>query len=237
MNRHTVALCAAIFLMLSADALAQCRIEGTVLSAAGAPLADATIQVTGAELRKPLTTQTDREGRYGFTDVKAGIRVEIRVISDGHPVAVTYSLVTKWVERVDIKLVPAVTSPSDASDLDPAGGAAGEVRGVVRASDGSSVAGARVFIADTPVAAATDAAGRYTFGQLRAGLTLHLRVAADGYDTATEDVSVPSGGAADVNFALEAVRPADDRGAASALHDLSRGSQFETVRGAPRTGT
>ena len=58
-------------------------------------------------------------------------------------------------------------------------------------------------------------------------------VAAEGYDTATDDVSVPSGGAADVNFALQAVRPAEDHGAASALHDLSRGSQFETVRGAP----
>jgi TonB dependent receptor/Carboxypeptidase regulatory-like domain len=233
MNRHTVALCAAIFLLLSADARAQCRIEGTVLSAAGAPLADATIRVTSPDLKTPLTTQTDREGRYHFADVKAGIRVEIRVISDGQPVAVTYSLVANWIVTVDIKLVPAVTSPLDASDLDPAGGAAGEVRGVVRAADGSSVAGARVFIADTPVAAATDAAGRYTFGQLRAGLTLHLRVAADGYDTATDDVSVPSGGAADVNFALEAVHTADDRGARSAFHDLSRGSQFESVRGAP----
>jgi hypothetical protein len=232
MTRLTAALCAAIFLLISADALAQCRIEGTVLAADGAPLADATIRVTGADLKTPLTTQTDRDGRYGFSDLKPGIRVVIFVISAGRPVAVTYSLLTNWVQTVDIKLVPAVTSPADASDLDPAGGAAGEVRGVVRAS-GSPVVGAQVFIADTQVAAATDSAGRYTFGRLRAGLTLQLRVAAEGYDTATGDVSVPSGGAADADFALQAVRPADDRGAAPALHALSRGAQFTTLRGAP----
>jgi RNA polymerase sigma factor (sigma-70 family) len=228
-----VALCIAILMLLSAQARAQCRIEGKVLSAAGAPLADATIRVTGPELKTPLTTQTDREGRYGFKDVKAGIRVEIRVITEGRPVALAFSLVANWVETVDIKVPPEVAAPSSAEDLDPGGGAAGEVRGVVRANDGSSVAGARVFIADTPVGTATDSAGRYTFGKLRAGLRLQLRVAADGYDTATDDVSVPSGGAADVDFALEAVGPADDRGAASAIQQLSRDSQFLTLRGAP----
>ena len=106
------------------------------------------------------------------------------------------------------------------------------MRGVVRASDGSSIAGARVFIADTTVATATDSAGRYTFGKLRAGLKLQLRVAADGYDTDTDDVAVPSGGAADVDFALEAVPSVDDRGAAAAVRQLSRDSQFLTLRGA-----
>ena len=143
-------LCIAILILLSAQARAQCRLEGTVVSAAGAPMADATIQVTGPELKTPLTAQTDREGRYSFKDVKAGMRVEIRVITQGRPVALAFDLVANWVETVDIKVPPEVAAPSAAEDLDPAGGAAGEVRGVVRASDGSSIAGARVFIADTP---------------------------------------------------------------------------------------
>src|SRR5205807_3572084 len=155
-------------------------------------------------------------------DVRAGIRVKISVSAGDRPVAVTYSLVTSWVETVDIKLSPEVASPATAGDLDPAGGASGEVRGIVRASDGSSIAGARVFIEDTPVATATDAAGRYTFGKIRAGLALQLRVAADGYDATSERVSVPAGRAADVGFDLGVARASDDRRVQIALQDLSR---------------
>src|SRR5204863_3365341 len=103
---------------------------------------------------------------------------KVSVSAGARPVAVTYGLVTSWVETIDIKLPAEVSSPTSAGDLDPAGGAAGEVRGIVRASDGSSIAGARVTIEDTAVAATTDPAGRYTFGGIRAGLALQLRVEA-----------------------------------------------------------
>ena len=64
------------------------------------------------------------------TDVNAGIRVKISVAAGDRPVAVTYGLVTSWVETVDIKLRAGDRRPADdAADLDPSGGAAGEVRG------------------------------------------------------------------------------------------------------------
>src|SRR5205807_7064175 len=93
MKSHTVMLCAAVVLLFSADAHAQCRIEGTVVSADGAPLVDATVRVTGQDLRTPLSAQTDHDGHYAITDVKAGTRVKISVFAGDRPVAVTYSLV------------------------------------------------------------------------------------------------------------------------------------------------
>src|SRR5258708_5846609 len=76
MKSHTVTLGVFVLLLLSADARAQCRLEGTVLSSAGAPLAEVSVRVTGPELRAPLSTQTDRDGHYAFKDVRAGLRVK-----------------------------------------------------------------------------------------------------------------------------------------------------------------
>jgi hypothetical protein len=230
MKSHTVTLCAAVFLLIAVDALALCRIEGTVLSNAGTPLADANVRVTGPELGAPLTTQTDRDGRYFFEGVRAGIRVQVSVFVGARLVGVGYGLITSKVETIDIKLPPVITTPTTAGDLAPSGGSSGEVRGIVRASDGSSIAGARVSIDATPVTTTTDASGRYTFGKIRSGLALDVIVVADGYESLTRKVSVPGDEATDVDFALAAAGPAQDRGARVVLHDLSRAAQFLTPR-------
>lgn len=179
-----------------------CRVEGLVQAASGAPIAGADVVLAAADAKAPLLGKTGADGRYVFIGVKPGTWVEVRVMSGGRPVASSYTLVTSVVETLNIRAQPESTSVADATDLDPRGGASGEVRGLVRDTRGEPVAGALVSIAGTPISVTTDSAGRYSFGRVRAKLSLNLQVTATGHTALTEEVSVPEGGASDSDVAL-----------------------------------
>src|SRR5262245_43029054 len=129
---------AILFLSIAVPVRAQdcCRVEGVVLSAAGGAIAGADVMLSSPDLKQPQLTKTAADGHYVFSGVRAGIRVEVRVVANGRPVATGYGLITDRVERVDIRAAPEVASPGGVEDLDPMGGDSAEVRGVVRAADG-----------------------------------------------------------------------------------------------------
>lgn len=201
-----------LFLVIAAAAIparAQecCRVEGSVRDARGAPMPNADIVLVGPDAKAPREGKTTDAGTYAFTGIRPGIRVEVRVMQGGRPIASAFTLVTSFVETLDIKALPEIAAPAGIDDLDPMGGAAGEIRGVVRAAGGTPIAGARVAIGGTPEIASTDSTGRYSFGPLRAKLAIDLQVSASGFETATQEVTVPDGASTDADFALTA-RPA-----------------------------
>src|SRR5262249_41859349 len=55
---------------------------------------------------------------------------------------------------------------------------------------------------DVGIETTTDSAGRYSFGRVRAPITLGMSVSANGFTTATSQISVPARGSADADFAL-----------------------------------
>lgn len=190
------------FLLLAQVALAQCRVEGTVVSADGMPIAGATVTLQGPDTDKPLTTSTDAEGRYAFENVKAGIRARIVAMRGSQRVAVTYPLVSLWVERVDLKerLLPAV--PRSTEDVLAQDGVAGTVGGFVRLANGAAVPAARVIIESTTLATWTDSAGRFVFSGLRPGVHIGLQAFATGFEPARRDFEVASGETNDVDVTI-----------------------------------
>lgn len=199
-----------VFLLLliaaAAPARAQdcCRVEGVVRAADGAPLPSADVALALPDAKEPRTGKTDARGHYVFEAVKPGIRVEVRVVANGRAIVSAYTLVTSFIETLDLKVQPETSTASSLADLDPMGGDAGEVRGVIRGPDGSPLAGAHVTITGTPVDVMTDSAGRFTLGRIRSKLTLPLQATANGYEGATQEVTVPVGGAADADFEMTA---------------------------------
>lgn len=152
------------------DASAQLRIEGTVRWADGTPAASLTVAIP--ELK--LTTTTDHEGRYAFSDLKPGIRVTVDVSAAGGRLAREYSLVTLAIERIDVRLAgvasnpypvpppraallePGVTSRSTASS---AGGSSTDV--VTYAADGTPTVSSEVTVAATlPMLSTSTEAGK-----------------------------------------------------------------------------
>jgi len=187
-----------------------CRVQGVVRSEAGTPLADATVLLSAPELPKPQSTTTSADGHYQFESVKLGIWAEVRVLVHGRAVAESITLVTTAVETLDVRVSAASTSAASAEDLRPMGGESGELRGTVRAPDGTPVAGALVAIENTEIQAITDSAGRYSFGRVRAPLTLDLNVSADGFESRTEHAAVNPGGSGGSNVELSPVAHDDD---------------------------
>jgi hypothetical protein len=203
--RVRILLCVAIVVILASVARAQCRVEGVARRADGTPLAGASVRMDGPDLRVPLTTTTTADGHYGFDNVKAGIWVRIVVSQGGRPLAQAFTLVTRWVETVNIEASPASSIPTVGAEIDPEGGPSGDIRGMVRSLDGQAVAGARVTIAGTSVGTTSDSAGRYAFAKLRAGILLELEASAPGFAHATGQVTVPTGGRTHLDFALKSV--------------------------------
>jgi hypothetical protein len=80
------------------------------------------------------------------------------------------------------------------------------VRGIVRATDGGPVAGARVTLGETNVIATTDGAGRYVFHGLRSGAPIDVNVTARGFEEASSSVVVPNGAPLDTNLSLAPAR-------------------------------
>src|SRR5215831_5212884 len=144
MNQIRVWIGVAVVILLARDVVAQCRVQGTVRAIDGQPLAGATIRLLSPDLKAPLTTTTDDQGRYAVDAVKPGIHVEVVAVQAGRPVAHGYSLVTLFVETVDLRVQPEATTALGADSLDPEGGPAASIRGVVRTANGTGVAGARV---------------------------------------------------------------------------------------------
>ena len=99
-----------LFLTLARAAHAQCRLEGTVVWADGSPAAGLTVSI-----REPkLQTTTDARGQYGFDNVKAGIRVAVTIALGQTLLATRYTLVTLWVEQVDVALQGTPDHPNPA---------------------------------------------------------------------------------------------------------------------------
>jgi ferric enterobactin receptor len=200
--RLGVLLSVAAILLLPASALAQCKVEGVVRQPGGAPLAGATVQIEVPDPEKIFSTTTDAQGHYEFDKIKAGSRVRVFVTQSGRSVVQTFTLVTLWVETVDIDIPELSTTPRSADDLDPAGGPAGEIGGTVRTADGTPIPSAVVSIKQTETAAVTDSAGRFTFGKVRSGIILALNVTAPGFAPATKEVVVPDGTRAEEDLVL-----------------------------------
>ena len=173
-------------------------------------VADATVALTSSELKTPMTTTTSAEGHYQFDNVKPGIWAQVRVLVNGRSVAEGVTLVTQPVETLNITISPASTSAGSVEDLKPMGGEWGELRGVVRAADGTPLPGARVAIDAIGIETTTDSAGRYTFGRVRAPLKLDMSASANGFTNATRQVSVPPQASADADFSLTPISAGDE---------------------------
>jgi hypothetical protein len=223
----TMALSPLMVALLSQAALAQCRVEGTVRSADGTPIAGATVRILGPDLRSPLAATTGADGRYAVDNIKPGIRVEVVAFQSGRTVARGFTLVTLFVETVDLRAQPESSTSMGDEELDPGKGPSGEIRGVVQTAAGASVAGARVAISQTMVATNTDAAGRFALAGLRSGLHLELDVSASGFRPATAEVVVPTDDSVDANVVLDAARgPGTDLETAAVLDHPSDGSSL-----------
>jgi hypothetical protein len=180
-----------------------CRVEGIVRSEAGVVVAGAAVWLSAPELKAPLTTTTSAEGRYQFEDVKPGVWAEVRVLVHGRPVAESVTLVTQPVETLNLTIFSAPISATSLEDLKPMGGESGELRGIVRAADGTPLAGARVGIEAVGIETTTDSAGRYSFGRVRAPLTLGMTASANGFTSGTREISVSGRGSVDGDFSLK----------------------------------
>jgi len=231
--RSSALLFIPMILLLAHDVEAQSRVEGVVRATDGAALAGVQVRLSGPEIKTPVTVITDAEGRYGFDKVKAGTRVEVEVLQRGRRVARTFTLVTKWVETVDMEAERESTRPATAEDLDPMEGPSGVIRGIVRSGDGSAIAAARVAIGDTGVETVTDAAGRYVFSHLRSGLPIELQVTADGFAAERKPVTIPEGDRSQIDFVLTPARTKEDVKPASGLAVLKPSGDGTTVTVAP----
>jgi ferric enterobactin receptor len=219
-----VILSVAFVLMLAGGALAQCRVEGVVKGIDGTPVADATV-VLDVQTRK---TTTDAEGKFSFDNVKAGSRVQLFASKAGRPIASAFVLVSDWIERVEIRERPPLQFQGRAMRVDAAGGATraewpvgqetgserdmfGDIRGVVRSADGTILPEASLSVEDPTLTATADAAGRFAFVRLAAGLPAVVHAAAPGFTPATLEVVVPSGKPLDVNFTLKPTSAEDTK--------------------------
>jgi ferric enterobactin receptor len=211
MRPGRVLWCLPVLLLVTGQALAQCRVEGTVKSEDGAPLAGATLRIELPELKVPLTTTVGEDGRYVIENVKAGSRVRIVVVQGGRLVAEAFALVTQWVEPVDIVSRPSATRVMGSWDLDPSSGPSGALIGVVRGADGMPLPAARVTIGETELTATTDSMGRYSLGRLRSGVAVNLEVSAPGFKGANAEVIVPDDGRLESNFTLQRRDRSDER--------------------------
>jgi ferric enterobactin receptor len=172
-------------------ALAQCRVEGTLRGTDGLPMAGVSITLEGFDGRTRATTTTDEAGQFAIGNIKPGLRVKITAAVAGRPIAVSYLLVTQWVETVPLEDRTGRRGPGEPIDVGAQGGPAGGIAGVVRFPDGRPTPRAVVTIRDTFLATMTDEAGRFVFDGLAAGITVSLTAGIAGYADAAADTTVP----------------------------------------------
>ncbi|TDE10097.1 carboxypeptidase regulatory-like domain-containing protein [Jiangella asiatica] len=148
-------------------------VDGTVTDESGAPLAGATVEVTGTA----RTATTAADGTY-------------RLLLEPGEHTLRYSRVgSAPVERA----VAVAAGGSATVDVALAGSGLGAVRGVVTSDrDGTAVAGAQVSLAGTELSATTGTDGVFRIDDVPGG-SYELRVAAAGHFTATAAVDVVAG--------------------------------------------
>ena len=103
-----------VSLLGTQQAFAQCRVAGDLRTADGAPIAGAMVRVESPDLRAPVTGITDASGHYDIDHVKPGIYVKVTAFhQNGRLLARTFSLVTDYVEIVNLRTQPesAVAMP------------------------------------------------------------------------------------------------------------------------------
>lgn len=231
-----------VLALCAADAAAQSRVEGTVRAADGTPVAGATVRIESSEFKDPLSATSGSDGRYVFEGVKPGVRARIAASKDGRPIAQAFSLISLWVETIDLVERLAPTRPATAEDVFANGSSSGSLAGIVRAADGRPVAAARILVGDTRVFATTDAGGRYRLERLRPGITVPLRVAATGYEEATREVEVPDTTRVSVDFDLTPDTVAAASGAAMSIVEASADGpsvvlRADRIAGIPAVGS
>ncbi|HEX6462957.1 MAG TPA: carboxypeptidase-like regulatory domain-containing protein, partial [Vicinamibacterales bacterium] len=225
-----------VCVLLPVRASAQCcRVEGIVRADNGSLLSEATVSLSAPQLKTPLTTTTAADGHYAFDNVQPGIWAVVRVLVHGRSVAQSATLVTLPVETLNLTVSAAPTSVSSPDDLRPEGGEWGELRGIVKAPDGTPLPGARVGVANADVVTSTDSAGRFSFGRVRAPLTVDLTAAANGYEDATQNVSVSVRQSAAVHFELSPAAPRADESSLGIV-ETPRDRQSFTLRSSELTG-
>ena len=156
-------------------AWAQCRVQGTVRWADSSPAAGVAISIPELE----LSTKTDERGTFAFDGIKAGIRITVDVGLDKRLIGRAYTLVTLFVEQVDIRLAGTPSNPTPAPQV-PTGlrrtgpGAApdGEARGseirnaseqITYDANGMPVVSSEVtVVANVPMLSASTEAGKVT---------------------------------------------------------------------------
>jgi len=135
-----------------------------------------------------------------FEEVTAGSRVKLAVMKDGRQIAWEFSLVTRFVEQVDLaeRSVAPISMVTSFND----------VRGVVRSAGGRPVAAATVTVDDPRVIVTSDAAGRYVLPKMPSGAPVLVRAAAPGFGSVLQEVVVPAKQVFDLDFILDAAKPA-----------------------------
>ncbi|MDO8678877.1 MAG: TonB-dependent receptor plug domain-containing protein [Acidobacteriota bacterium] len=152
------------------EASAQVRVEGTVRWADGSPAAGVTVAITDLNLK----ATTDEAGRYAFVDVKPGIRVAVDVSLGARVLGRAYSLVTRWVEQIDVSLAgtlsnpqpeppprPAVVAPAETSRAGASPSSGGTTDLVTYAADGTPTVSSEVTVTATlPMMSTSTEAGK-----------------------------------------------------------------------------
>ncbi|PCR90931.1 carboxypeptidase regulatory-like domain-containing protein [Natrinema ejinorense] len=159
-------------------------VEGTVTDADGAPIAGATVTVGDEQ------TTTDDNGSYAL-ELEGG-EYTLEITADGYEDAT---------ENVTLESDSTVTVDVTLSEPEPA---VGTVEGTVTDADSEPVANATVTVGDEQTTTADD--GSYAL-ELEPG-EYTLEITADGYEDASENVSVEADSTATVDVTLET--PDDD---------------------------
>ena len=168
-------------------------VTGTVQSSAGAALSGVTVAFSGA------STTTNSTGAYTLSGVPAGSQ------------QLTASL-SGFISSSQTVTVTANTSVTANFTLSAA--PTGTIMGRVTSASGTPVSGASVVYGGGPTT--TDCGGYYSFTNVPAG-TVTVEVTATGFQSAQQNVNVPSGSGVVASFTLTASPPPTTTGTVSGV--------------------
>lgn len=154
------------------------NVTGTVADGNGQALSGATVSAAG------LNTTSGLDGSYAFNNLPSGQST------------IKASLTGFQTGSVTVSVVAAATTAAPAITLVSGSGA---VSGTVKSSAGAAIAGASVGYGGGT--ATTDASGNYTLTGIPVG-TIQLVASAQGFQSATQNVTVSGGKTTAANFTL-----------------------------------
>lgn len=186
-------------------------VTGTVQNASGSPLSGVTIAFSGA------STTTNSTGAYTLYGVPSG------------SVQVTASL-SGYISSSQTVTVVANASLTANFTLNPA--PTGTIMGRVTSASGTPVSGASVVYGGGPTT--TDCGGYYSFTNVPAG-TVAVEVTANGFQSAQQNVTVPSGSGVIASFTLTASVPTTTTGTVSGV--VTRVGTTQALAGATVTSS